>query len=231
MTTALQIIERAIRLASGTTPGEAIDSGEAEAARVVLNSMLKAWGAEGLIKPYRTLENFSLTPGTPSYSIGSGATFNTARPDEVTGAFIRSSSSTDTPVEVLPGSGRYNEVFNKSETGTPEVLYYDPQYPNGMVYLWPTGNTGDVLWLESRKPFNEFSALSTSLSLPGEYEEHIVFQLALRLAPEYGFTLSEETVKLMRDAEDRLIRMHPRPIQSQMDPALVQPRPFDINSG
>lgn len=223
MTTGHDIVGAALREISSYAPGEGIEGGDSEHALGVLNRMLKAWAAEELITPWRTLEAFALTPGTPSYLIGTGQTWATPRPDDVTAAFVRDAAGTDTPLEIR-SSGYYNGIADKNAQGTPVDLYYDQQWPYGRVYLHPTGLTGQTLYLESRKPLNQFTTLNTDLDMPDEYEEHVVYQLAERLAPAYGYSLTPEQVKIKNDAEDRIMRARAKGADAELDPALTIPR-------
>lgn len=65
---------------------------------VLLNNMMQSWFAEGLMVPYTTLEDFSLTIGQSVYSIGDGGEFDTIRPTRILGGYLRGSDNRDYPV-------------------------------------------------------------------------------------------------------------------------------------
>jgi hypothetical protein len=109
------------------------------------------------------------------------------RPDEVTDAFLRDSGG-DTPLRPMT-QAEYNALYRKADGGKPERLFYDPQSPSGVLYFDSATDAAYTLFLESLKPVNQFSTLQTSMTLPGEYEEAIKYQLIDRLAPEYGFPI------------------------------------------
>lgn len=232
MTTALQLISGALEIVSSVSPGEAIDSGEAGSVLATLNRMLKAWSAEDLMPPFRTIESFSITSGVGSRTIGSGAQVNTVRPDDITGAYWREGDQ-DYPVYVRMTKEEYNAISQKSSTGRPEALYYDTQFPIGVIYFDRTTDATRTLFLESLKPFNSFTTLQTSMDLPGEYEETIIYQLVRRIAPGYGFVVQpgSDLDKLIVESEERIKRKNFRMAPAVLDPALRTPPPFDIEAG
>jgi len=100
MTTALDIIERAMKKAGVLTKSEVADSDEAADALVSLNNLLSSWSNESISVYARVTESFTLVGGTSSYAIGSGQTFNSARPIYIADAYIRI-STLDYPITVI----------------------------------------------------------------------------------------------------------------------------------
>ncbi len=209
-----------------------MDGTEASNALVVLNRMLKAWSAKSLMMPCRTLESFPLAIGKVSYVIGSGGDFNTVRPDYVTDAFRRDANNLDYPLEILTKE-RYNAIQLKTQGGLPYQLFYDPQFPSGIVYLYPVEVQADTLWLESLKPVNQFTTLQTAMILPGEYEEAIVYLLAQRLAPEYGFSIASnpDIAELVKEADEFIECKNTRPKVASFDPIMHRPLPYNVYNG
>lgn len=230
MTTANDIVSGALRAISSIMPGEAIPGGEAEVALGVLNNMLAAWSADNFMPPFRTLESFPLVVGQSSYTIGSGANFSTVRPDYVTYVFRRDSNNLDYPLAPLTKE-QYDSVLQKNLSSLPQWYYYDTQYPNGVIYLYPADVQADTLYIESTKPINQFSSLSASMNLPGEYFECLKYQLARRLVPEYGYPISTEMQMLIDESYDRIVRKNSKPKAAVFDQLLVRPKPYSIYTG
>lgn len=228
--TASDIVHGALHVIASISPGEAISGGETDNALTVLNGMLAAWSAESLMPPFRTLENFPLVNGQASYTIGSGADFDTVRPDTVTYAFRRNSAGQDFPLTPRTKE-EYNAVQLKSLGELPQWYYYDCQYPNGVIYVYPVESQADTLYLESLKPLNRFANLQASLDMPGEYFECMKYQLARRLAPEYGFPITPDMMTLMNDAYTRIKNKNTRRKVVRFDAALRKALPFNIISG
>jgi hypothetical protein len=90
----------------------------------------------------------------------------------------------DYPLKLVTAN-TYRDIAQKSFSGTPNWLYYSPTYPYGTIYLAPLAS-GDTITIESLKPLTEPTGNSSTLSFPPGYEEALKFNLAVRLAPEYG---------------------------------------------
>lgn len=230
MTTANDIATGALRVVTSVTPGEPVDGTEAAYALGVLNRMLKAWSAQGLMIPYRTIESFTPSTQSASYTIGSGGNFDTVRPDKIT-AMFRRYNNVDTPIQMISNT-LYNPISYKSAQGVPYEAYYDPQYPLGIIYLYNVDSVvGAQLFIDSWKPMTQFTTLQSTMNLPGEYEEAMVYLLAKRLAPEYGFTMSQDVADLIKQAEDFIMRRNTTIAFAQFDAALKKAPNFNIYAG
>jgi hypothetical protein len=177
-----------------------------------LNRMLKSWSTDGINLHHRTKESFSLVSGTPSYTIGSGGDFDTVRPLVVEKAFIRISGH-DYPLGIRPAA-EYWTLTEKSTEDQPLKLYYDPIYPLGTIYLYYTPNSAYSLHIVSQKPLLTYVSAATEISLPGEYEDCLVLNLALRLASRYGKAISGE---LRFDAQGALKGLRALNLGNQME--------------
>lgn len=160
-----------------------------------LNSLLSLWSSEKIMIYAVTKESFSLVAGTGIYTIGSGGTFDTVRPQKLEDAYIRDSSNIDHWVDVKMTEIEYNEIADKTETGRPEQLYYSPEYPLGKIYFDLIPETAETFILDSWKQLTEFAALATTITLPDEYKKALRFNLAVDLAPEYGIVLDKTIVQ------------------------------------
>lgn len=225
------LVSGALRVISSLGVGEPIPGEESDYALSVLNMMLAAWSAEALMIPARTLEPFPLVIGQASYTIGAGANFNTSRPDYLTDAFIRDTAGQDSLLDTTMTKEEYNAIPLKTVSAKPARLYYDTQYPNGVIYLDAAPGIQYTLYLESLKPVTQFPTIQSTLNMPGEYQEAIKYLLAERLAPEYGFAITPDIRKLITDAEKRILRKNTKMKVAGFDAALIRPRRFDVNAG
>lgn len=197
--TALDLIKRALRMLGALGVGETLDAELSNNALGALNSMLESWSVEGLMV-YATLnETFPLSSGVQNYTIGSGGTFNTVRPDSIESAFF-SLSNNDYTVRVITVS-EWNDIVNKSTGATfPEVMRYDATMPLGVIRLWPVPNGGS-LTIAKTVPLQSFSNLTDVVVLPKGYERAIASNLAIELAPEYERSITPELAKIARDSK------------------------------
>lgn len=181
--TAKQLVRKSLRKLGVIGQGQTLEAEQENDAFSDLNEMLALWSVDGFVIPSIVQESFSLTAGTSSYSIGSGATWDTDRPKAIVGGFVRIGN---TDYRLTPLSRQaYNSIGLKGTSSYPSQFYYRDTYPNGTVYFDYTPSTSDTVYLELQKPLGSISSLTTTVSLPAEYYEAIWANLCIRLAPEY----------------------------------------------
>lgn len=230
MTTANDIISGALRLISSSTPGESISGDEINNGLVVLNAMLAAWSTEELMIPFRSLDAFPLVVGQESYTIGQSGSpnINSVRPDYITDAWLTDTlSGIDYPINFYT-SEQYEDVPLKSIQSIPRWLYYDTQYPNGVIYIFPTSSaTTYTLNIQSNKPIMQFATINSSMILPGEYFKAMRYLLADELAPEYGFNIqpASKLDENIRESRKMIKRKNTKNTVATFDAALNS-RPF-----
>lgn len=184
MATALDIIKGALRNLGVLGRGASLSAEDSANALEALNQLLGTWSAEGLMVVSRTREELPIATQASSYTIGSGGDLNTVRPVSIEAATIRD-GGTDYPLRLITVE-RYNQIATKSAAGRPERLYYESSYPLARLYFDLRPSTSSTLILDTLKPFTAFAGLTTAVSLPGEYERALKFNLAVDIAPEYG---------------------------------------------
>ncbi len=184
------------------------------------NLMLRSWNEA--YHYYRTTESFDLTVGTGSYTIGSGTTFDTVRPQKLYSAFIRY-STLDEKVNVNLSQEEYNEISYKSVSQHPTALFYDPTYPNGTIYFDYLPSEVGTLYLTSYKPFTTYNAITDTLLEPPELEKALAYCLAVDLAPEYGVQLMPTVVQQAQEEKYTIGVRNMTPVSnSNFDPALLR---------
>lgn len=197
MTTALDLIESALRKIHVLGKGSSLDSSEAQDALDTLNAMLSSWSAEGDLVYAETKETFNLSSAA-SYTIGSGLTFDTTRPLYITAAYT-TQGGIDYPLTEIDHQ-QYAGIQDKDLQEYPELFYYDAGYTTGTIYLDCSPITSTIT-LYSVKPLSSFSSLSASFSMPPEYEAAIVYNLAVWLAPEYEREASMTVKQIAHDTK------------------------------
>jgi hypothetical protein len=170
------------------------------------NRLLNTLSLDGLNLHYRIEESFNTESSVSYYTIGAGGTFDTVRPNVIDKAFIRDSDH-DYPVWVRPIS-EYWDIMDKTVEDRPTKLYYDPTYPFGIIYLYFTPDSAYSLHIVTQRPLTTYVSTSTSVSLPGGYEEALILKLALAMAPRYGIKTSGELQMNARLAYDSLKARH-----------------------
>lgn len=218
MTNARSIINQAARKIAVVGRGQVMPAEEAQDALTALNSMIKGFSAGGGISYNEERQSFSLT-GATSYTIGTGGDFNTERPDDISSAYV-TIGGTDYPLTQI-NSEEYSEIPIKSIGGIPDSFYYQQNTPLGRIFLYPIGVSGYTLTLVTSKQDTPFTDLTTDYSLPEGYEEMLVYNLAVRLAPEYEKPVSQDIMMMAKQSKlafETFVRRNNYP-QSNIDVA------------
>jgi len=165
----------------------------------VLNRMIGAWSNRSILIPYTITENFSLSSGQASYTMGTAGTASTTRAIKLIDCYITDSNGYSYPQEIID-QRKYNQILNKTLGGRPDVVFYDPVYPAGVLYFHKVPDSSYTAYIESEKNLDPSLDLSDDINLDVTYEEAIVLNLRNRLA---GKDI-EVTNKMLREAKEAL---------------------------
>lgn len=205
-------VAAALRKIGVLAAGESVPAQEAEDALDDLNRMIGSWSNEGLMIYESPRESFTLTPGVGSYTIGDGATFDTVRPTYLDAATIENQSATpkiELQLNIIRSAIEWSTVMAKSLTSTiPENIYYDRGYPNDTIYLYPIPSVANKLVIYTKKKLSAITDMNSEIVLPPGYDDAIVYNLALRLAPEYGKQVSEYVMMVAIESKALIKRVN-----------------------
>lgn len=189
MTTALQIITRAMQEAGILYKSETPDADEASDALTKLNAMLDSFSNESLMVTARVRETFQST-GATSYTIGSGGNFDTTRPTYIVEMHANQG---DVTYPMGPATDEaYERIQFKNLSGIPEFYNYTNGFPLGKIYVWPIPDASYVFHITSEKPITSIASLATDISFPPGWEDLLVYNLGARLCPSFGQPISAE---------------------------------------
>lgn len=194
MTTGLDIITKAMQKCGILAVNEAPTAAEAADALVALNGMVASWANDSMMIYARTWENFTLSGGTASYTIGPSQTFNTTRPVFIPDSYIRN-GTTDTPVRIVADEIYNGEIAQKATQGIPEMLNYDNAFPSATIRLFPVPAAAYTLFLLTEKPLTAFT-LSGTVSLPPGWETALIFNLPDYIAGDYNQEIPASVAKI-----------------------------------
>lgn len=181
-TTARDIVKTVLRKISELGTGQDLDANDANDVLNCINGMISVWSVEGNAIFTETRETFSLT-STGSYTIGSGADFDTERPVRIITAYT-SSGGIDYPLTII-NEKQYARISDKTTTGIPTHIFYDGNYPTATIKLWPVPSGVQTITIYSEKPLVGFESLDTVYNIPPEYRSAIENNGAVQIAPEY----------------------------------------------
>jgi hypothetical protein len=193
MTTALDIITKALQKNGVLVKSETPASDEADDALDTLNAMISAWSNDSMFIYARTEENFPLVAGTATYTIGTSQTFNTARPMELISSYVRQ-GVTDYNLTKIPDETYYG-IIDKSTRSIPRFINFTNGFPTATIKLWPVPDTTYTIYLLTEKELSSFT-LNQTVSLPPGWEQALIYNLAVLLAPEYGQPVDQSVTEI-----------------------------------
>lgn len=211
--------------------GESVQASDEQEALRALNTMLDTWSGQGIMIFKQTSEEFTLSGGTGSYTLGPTGDFITTRPHLIENATLKS-GQTELPVDVI-NVQQYSAISNKTASSNiPQKMYVDGGFPNLTLKLHPVPSEANALVLYSLKPLASFASVNDSVSLPPGYTEALIYNLAKRLARRYGKAMAPEDDEIARDAITIIKRKNSRPVYMRSDVmGLIVKKPFNIITG
>lgn len=184
MATAYDIIRTALKKLGAVSPTDDLDASEGEDGLADLNRMLNSWSKDELMVYVLAEEDLTLTAGKNEYTIGSGGEFNTVRPVAVdASSYLADSGGYRYPLRIIPREQHNIQVYAVS--ARPDRVAYSPAYPLGLISFICNPDQAYTFHLVSQKPFTAFTGLFDAVTFPEGYEEALIYNLALRLAPDY----------------------------------------------
>src|ERR1017187_4761820 len=151
------------RLGAGRTAGNA----ESLVSLAIANNLLDSWSTKRLTVYTIVSNQWPLVASTESYTIGTGGTFDTARPTVVESANIVASVESSTarfPLRMI-GQAEFAGLETFSDTSIiPKMLYNDNGFPLATLYLFPIPATNTHLELYTWQAFTQFTAPAGTLT-------------------------------------------------------------------
>ena len=111
----------------------------------------------------------------------------------------------DTPELQVLGRTEYDNLPDKTIEASPVQVYYDPQITIGELFLWPTpDDVAKVYKITVQQPIEDLDAGTDNIDVPQEWLDYLVYKLAIRRAPAYGKSLSQEILLVYAELKDRV---------------------------
>jgi len=231
--TILEIITSSLRLIGQLGPGRTAGPSETTDALFVLNRMLESWANDRLLVYAIDRNVFSLVASKTYYTIGtSGADWNLTRPLRLDNVGLMIDAQTEVPLQQLT-EDEYAEVRQKALTSTqPTQVFYEATYPNGTLFVWPTPTQVRSLVLYTFAPISTFASASDTMSLPPGYADAVRYNLAVRLAPEWGKTARPDVAAMAVESLSRIKTTNSPVMEMIVDPAMAgRGAAFDWRTG
>lgn len=174
----------------------------------VCNRMVAKWSIQRLMLYYIATRTFILTANLQDYTLGPSASgagsYVGPRPDLIESCYaIPVASGMHYQMSVLdrPKWGAIADIgATTSAFGVPQSIYPEYLYPNMAFHVWPIPANGCSITLGTWEQLQQFATIFDTLTFPPGYEEAIVLNLALELAPYYDMPPNSMMVQLAADA-------------------------------
>lgn len=149
-----------------------------------LNRLFDNWNADRKAVYCSRFSTFAFTPGLNPHTIGPTGTWVVSqRPETIdTLNWINAGVFTEIPVSNDPGW--YAGVSMPGMGGIARGGYYEPNWPNGNLYLYPVPQTAYAVELMTRVVIAQVT-LTDIFSMPPGYRDAVTLTLAESLAPTY----------------------------------------------
>ncbi len=189
--------------------------------------MLDSWLAERLMAFSITINEFPLVANQQVYTYGPSGNFNAPRPVKIERTSIVSLQNPSQPLELpIPYFTDWewqNTPVKVGFTSTlPQGVYDDGNYPLRNLSIWPIPNTVSNIRLYVWQQLSQFADLVTDYEFPPAYAKAITYNLAVDLAPEYGFpNISPVVAQQALESKGIVKSINIPVIQSYCDAALI----------
>lgn len=193
-----EILTAAIRKLGVVAEGQSPSAQNLADGQIALNSAIAELRSIGM--PLWSRYEYTFTPTTATYTIGTGYTLSTPAPIKLLQSVLTSSSGTKIDMEV---QARDDFVLLPSNSsGSPLKVNYRPGINSGTLSFWPTpaSTNTDTVTLIYQRPFEYFSSSSQTLDFPEEWYNAVIYKVAVLLAPEWGIPLPDRQ-ELKKEAE------------------------------
>ena len=212
----VELARKSLRTIGAIGQGVPMSANDLALAFEAANDMIDAWAAVRLtiFQTLRKIYPLVADRGGPldPYTIGVGGDFDVPRPTFISNANLNV-LTTDPPFEITLDIYDQNEYANITiknlSSALAEALYYDGKFDTsgadvglGNIFLYPVPNGQQPLELALYLPIamtGFADEATTDYTFPPGYAEALRYQLAKRLAVEFGKTLSPEHQQLAID--------------------------------
>ena len=187
------IIQAALRSLKVIGVGETPGTEDYTNCAFALNTLLKELNTEGKMAWLFQTVVFPFQANKGSYTIAeTGADVANTRPVSILHVFRRDSNSIDTPMTKMTRQ-EYDQLPNKSQTGTPVNWMYDDQIGLATVYFWlvPQDTTYSC-GLVIQRPIQDILSSGQNFDVSQEWFSTLRWILADEVSSEYEVDLQTQ---------------------------------------
>lgn len=170
---------------------------------VVLDDGTIEWGTIASVDSSTTLTLDGTIDDDDAATDNTVFTYTTklVRPLRIIDAQRTNNQDVDTPINMISHQ-EYQRLPNKTIVGLTNEAYYQPERPDGYLYLWPEPESAnDRIRLTCLFPIEDFDTSANNPDLPQEWLDYLTWNLAKKLLPSYGVPRDVRDLILLEAAE------------------------------
>ena len=190
MATAQDIIQDSLEKLGVYGPGETANDADFSRMLSLLDDMLDSWSNNSLACYTILQQSMQYIPNQFSYTIGPGGYVNGTRPlrilDVPGSVYTLDFNGNQYGMDVITQTEWNMRGSRNTNSNFPDVLFYDPQFPLGVLNFDPIPNIGYSVYFSSYLQFTSFAGLTSPLILPPGYKLAITTNLAIEAIPYFG---------------------------------------------
>jgi hypothetical protein len=200
--TAMDIIQDALELLGVYSPGDTVSDADAQRSLTTLSDMMDVWSNESLACFAWLTQTFVMVNNKFQYTVGPGGDIDGPRPlrvsDSPGAAYILDNNQNRYLMDVVDQLKWNLDTTAVANSDLPDHLFYDPQFPLGIINIWPTpsGSAGYTCSFLSYLQLSEFTSLSDPFSLPPGYKRAITTNLCMSLKPYFTSAVLDPDIRL-----------------------------------
>lgn len=222
--TAMDIITDACLDLGVIAAGESLDGLSLAQHLRRLNRLLDTWSTDQALVYQVTPVQTPFVPNQQVYTCGTGGDINIPRPLKIELVSVLDGSQpvpVEIPIQIIT-TEEWRDIPVKNTPSTfPLAVWITGEYPLRNLWFWPIPQIADTMVIYPWSVLTEFSDLTTSIALPQGYEEALVSNLAIRLAPQYGVSAPAETVNAAKESIRLIKDTNWEPTYRGVDSALM----------
>jgi len=178
---------------------------------IFLNQQIDYWAARSCYAWTTNFTAYTLTPNHQPHLIGPGLLapdFDAAmRPVRIESASVilpGAPSTIDLGINIRDKDWWARNSLKANKSNIPTDLYYEPDVPNGQLWLAPIANAACGIRLEANVVLQRFSKLEDAFIAPQAYQAAVTLTLAEELSDVWGTTAPPNLARRALKARDAL---------------------------
>lgn len=196
--TAGELIKRALRLLGVLASGEEPEASELSDSLMAFNQMVDSWSTERLTVFGTQEQVFTWPAGEATRTLGPAADFNGVCPVELGQGTYFVLDGTSYTLTII-NREQYSGIAVKTVTSqVPQFIFPNMTTPGGVaeatleMTLYTVPSQDLEIHIIGVVPLTQVTADSDTIYVPQGYYEAYVYNLAMRLAPEFGVSPSRD---------------------------------------